>query len=217
MRVIYLIQIIKKWLVLVDGTELDERKRKLNEYYLSRTYNKGEDKEFTKYHRSVLEAKIYFGNNLVCNIATDLIENSERYQNRKTTKEAMKQAFERLSVKLKKRFPRLLICIVSHGLYVSHKVIEICKKNNWEYILRYKEGCTSSIEKEYQAIPEKQKTEKIEYVNGVIFGEDEVNVLKYKETKIKRGEAVTTEFAWITSLMITEKNAEKLACCIIDI
>ena len=37
-----------------------------------------------------------------------------------------------------------------------------------------------------------------------------VNVLKYRETKIKKGEAVTTEFVWITSIEITDKNAKKL-------
>ena len=38
----------------------------------------------------------------------------------------------------------------------------------------------------------------------------EVNVLKYKETKVKKGEPVTTEFAWITSIKITDKNVMKL-------
>jgi len=51
---------------------------------------------------------------------------------------------------------------VADGLYVSEKVLEICRENRWKYIIRYKEGCASSIEKEYQAILEKQ-----EYINRV--------------------------------------------------
>ena len=35
-------------------------------------------------------------------------------------------------------------------------------------------------------------------------------MLKYKETRVKNGEEVTTAFAWITSFEITEKNALKL-------
>ena len=54
-------RVLKKWLVIVDATELDEGCQKKNDYYLSRCYNKGGDNEFYKYHRSVLEAKIYFG------------------------------------------------------------------------------------------------------------------------------------------------------------
>ena len=70
-------KVLKKWQVIVDATELDEGYKKKNEGYLSRCYNKGETTEFTKYHRSILEAKIYFGNNLVCSIASEPIENSE--------------------------------------------------------------------------------------------------------------------------------------------
>ena len=44
----------------------------------------------------------------------------------------------------------------------------------------------------------------------MIFKDLDVNVLKYRETKKKRGESVTTEFAWITDIEITDKNAQKL-------
>ena len=203
-------KVLGRWLVLVDGSELDEGNIKKNETYLSRCYNRGKENEVTKYHRSVLEAKIYFGNNLVCSMAT------EEYNQKRLSEERIKQdceskAFVRLAAKIKKRFPRLPICIVADGLYVSEKVLEICRENKWNYIIRYKEGCASSIEKEYQAIPEKQKSGKAEYINGVIFKDFDVNVLKYTETKIKQGMSVTTEFAWITDIEITDKNAEKLA------
>ena len=209
-------KVLGKWLVLVDGSELDEGNTKKNDNYLSRCYNKGKETEFTKYHRSVLEAKIYFGNNLVCSIATEPIENSAEYNEKKLSEEEIKQdceskAFVRLASKIKNRFPRLPICIVADGLYVSEKALKMCQANRWDYIIRYKEGCAPSIEQEYEAIPEKNKAGKAEYVNGVIFKDMEVNVLKYKETMIKKGESVTTEFAWITSIRITKKNAEKLA------
>lgn len=93
--------------MLVDGTELDEGFKQKNDYYLSRTYSRGEANETTKYHRSVLEAKLYLGNNLVCSIATEFIENTDEYNQKRMTEEAMKQdceskAFERLAEKLKK-------------------------------------------------------------------------------------------------------------------
>ena len=208
-------KILGKWLVLVDGSELDEGNTKKNENYLTRCYNKGKENEFVKYHRSILEAKIYFGNNLVCSIATEPIENSAEYNEKKLSEEEIKQdceskAFVRLATKIKKRFPRLPICIVADGLYVSEKVLNICKANKWDYIIRYKEGCAPSIEQEYEAIPEKNKAGDAEYINEVIFRDLNVNVLKYKETKIKKGKTVTTEFAWITSIEITNKNAQKL-------
>ena len=124
----------------MDATELDEGCQKKNDYYLSRCYNKGGDNEFYKYHRSVLEAKIYFGNNLVCSIASETIENSEEYINK--SDETVKQdceskAFVRLAAKIKKKFPRLPIIIAADGLYVSQNVLQICKEYHWDYIIRY--------------------------------------------------------------------------------
>ncbi|MBP7320944.1 MAG: transposase family protein [Lachnospiraceae bacterium] len=209
-------KVLKRWLVLVDATELDESYIQKNEYYLSRTYNRDEKKEFVKYHRSVLEAKIYFGNSLVCSIASETIENSDEYNEKKMSDEAIKQdceskAFVRLASKLKKNFKRLPLCIVADGLYVSHKVIETCISNKWDYLIRYKEGCASSIKEEYDATPEKNRQGNMEYVNGVLFGRTtEVNFLKYTERKVKDGREIITEFAWITSIEITDKNAKKL-------
>ena len=161
-------KVLGKWLVIVDGTELDEGKTQKNENYLSRSYNKGKENEFTKYHRSVLAAKI------------------------------------------KKHFPRLPICIVADALYVSEDVMKLCKSNQWDYIIRYKEGCAPTVEEEYGNIPEKKKVGNAEYVNGIIYKDFEVNVLKYSETKVKKGEKVTTDFCWITNIEITDKNADKL-------
>ena len=208
-------KVMGKWLVLVDGSELDEGITQKNGTYLSRCYNKGSENEFVRYHRSVLEAKIYLGNDLVASIATEPIENSKEYHNKKMSDEEIKQdceqkAFARLAEKIKKSFPRLPICIVADSLYVSEKVLEICKKYNWEYIIRYKEGSAPTIEKEYEAIPEKNRSGKAEYVNEVIFKDHDVNVLKFSETKKRNKKSVITNFTWITSIEITNKNAEKL-------
>lgn len=207
-------RVMKKWQIIIDATELDEGFVQKNDYYLSRCYNKGEGNEFYKYHRSVLEAKIYFGHNLVCSIATEPILNSEEYVNQ--SEDSIKQdceskAFVRLAAKIKKRFPRLPIIITADGLYVNHTVIDICKTNGWDYIIRYKEGCASSIAKEYQALPEKENCgNDIEYQNDVIFGENNVNLIYYRETKKVNDEEKTTEFAWITSIEITKNNARKI-------
>lgn len=130
----------------------------------------------------MLEAKIYLGNSLVASIATETIENTVEYQDKKYTEEAIKQdceskAFTRLAGKIKRNFPRLSICIVADGLYVDKKVMSLCKGYGWDYIIRYKEGCAKSIEEEYQAIPEKNRTGNAEYVNDIIYQEGSVNVL----------------------------------------
>mgnify|MGYP006317238663 FL=1 len=149
-------------------------------------------------------------------MATETIENSDEYNRKQMSEEAIKQdceskAFLRLAGKIKKNFPRLPICIVADGLYVSQKVIKTCKACGWDYIIRYKEGCAPTIEVEYQGTPEKDRAGNAEYVNEVIFRDMDVNVLKYMEKHIKEGKEKITEFAWITSMEITDRNAEKLA------
>ena len=207
-------RVLKRWQVIVDATELDEGYKKKNDGYLSRCYNKGEKTEFTKYHRSVLEAKIYLGNNLVCSIASEPIENLNEYVNQ--SEEAIKQdceskAFVRLAAKIKKKFPRLPIVISADGLYVTQRVLQICKEYQWDYIIRYKEGCASSIAKEYRALPEVEKSgTDIEFQNDIMFQDFDVNLVYYKDKRKSDGEERITEFAWITSIRITKTNAKKI-------
>ena len=207
-------RVLKKWQVIVDATELDEGYQKKNDHYLSRCYNKGESDEYVRYHRSMLEAKIYFGDNLVCSIASETIENSEEYINQ--SNEAVKQdceskAFVRLAAKIKEKFPRLPIIITADGLYVTKTVLQICKEYHWDYIIRYKEGCASSIAKEYHALPEKEIVgTDIEYQNRIMFNDFDVNLIYYREKQMVKGEEKETKFAWITSIEITKTNARKI-------
>ena len=192
-------RVLKKWQVIIDATELDEGFQKKNEFYLSRCYNRGEEGEFTKYHRSILEAKLYLGNNLVCSIASETIENAEEYINQsdeKIKQDCESKAFVRLAEKIKKRFPRLPILISADGLYVSQKILQICKDYGWDYIIRYKEGSASSIAKEYRALPEKETVgTDITYQNQIMFGDFDVNLIYYTEKKSdKDGNEKTTEF-----------------------
>ncbi|MCI5622049.1 MAG: transposase family protein, partial [Lachnospiraceae bacterium] len=207
-------RVLKKWQVIVDATELDEGYQKKNEHYLSRCYNRGSDNEYVKYHRSILEAKIYFGENLVRSIASETIENSEEYINQ--SDEAVKQnceskAFVRLAAKIKQKFPRLPIIITTDGLYVTKTVLQICKDYHWDYIIRYKEGCASSIAREYWALPEKETAgTDIEYQNKVMFNDFDVNLIYYRERRIVNGEEKEREFAWIISIEITKSNAKSI-------
>lgn len=208
-------RVLKKRQIIIDATEPDEGYHKKNDYYLSRCYNRGGADEFMKYHRSILEAKLYLGNDLVCSIASEPIQNSEEYINQsreKVKQDCESKAFVRLAGKIKKRFPRLPIIITADGLYVSRKVIQTCMDYGWDYIIRYKEGCAPSIAKEYQALPEKEKIgSEIEYQNQIMFQNLDVNLIHYREKKMgTEGKGKTTEFAWITSIIITKSNAGKI-------
>ena len=209
-------KVLKHWLVLVDGTELDSGYKQKNEHYLERCYNRGTEHEKTKYHRAVLEAKLYLGNGLMVSIGTETIENDDDYIKYKYSEEERKQdceikAFKRLVKKIKQAFPRLPICIVADGLYVAENIMDLCENYHWKFIIRYKEGCAKSIEEEYIAVPEKERAGSVNYVNEMVYRARTSNVLEQKETKIKSGKEITTEFKWITNFEVTKGNAIKLA------
>jgi hypothetical protein len=50
------------------------------------------------------------------------------------------KSFARLSVRLKKAFPRLPICLVADSLYGCQAIVVTCKQFDWMYVLTLKEG-----------------------------------------------------------------------------
>lgn len=208
----------KKWLVIVDGTQTYSGTRRLNDGCLERRYHKGTEEETVNYHCDVLEAKIVFGESLIVSIASEFIENNGEDAERQKglSEEKRKQdcetkAFQRLSGKIKKAFPRLPIILLADSLYASEPVIDTCRDKGWEFLIRYKTGSIPSITEEYEKIPEKEREGHTEFVNAIDYNGKPVNMLRFWEEKSKNGETVRTDFQWLTSIRITRKNAEKIA------
>lgn len=207
-----------KWLVIVDGTQTYSGSRKLNEGCLERHYNKGTEEETVNYHCDVLEAKIVLGENLIVSIGSEFIENNgeDSRRQKNMSEDERKQdcetkAFKRLAGKLKKAFPRLPVILLADSLYASEPVMDICRGNQWDFIIRYKAGSIPGIAEEYGRIPEKETAGHAEFVNDIDYNGEPVNMLRYFEEKTIKGENVRTEFQWLTGMRITEKNAEKIA------
>ena len=208
----------KKWVVIVDATQTYSGSRRLNEGCLERHYKKGTEVEMVNYHCDVLEAKIVLGEGIIASIASEFIENNgeDAEAQKEMSEEKRKQdcetkAFKRLSKKLKEAFPRLPIIILADSLYASEPVMDICRDNGWDFIIRYKSGSIPSITEEYERIPEKGTAGDAEFVNAIDYNGKPVNMLRYWEEKVKKGETERTEFQWLTSIRLTKTNAEKVA------
>ena len=217
-KAFYDARFMNKWLVIVDGTQTYSGSRKLNEGCLERHHNKGTDKEKVNYHCDVLEAKIVLGESLAVSICSEFIENNgeDAERQKEMSEEERKQdcetkAFKRLAEKLKKAFPRLPIILLADSLYASEPVMEICRGNGWDYIIRYKTGSIPSITEEYENIPEKGRSGHAEYVNDIDYNGNPVNMLRYWEERIKKGETEKKEYQWLTNIRINKRNAEKTA------
>jgi hypothetical protein len=197
----------KYWPIIVDGTGIHTFKEKHCEHCLRREYKDKETGE-TKviYMHHVLEAKLVFGN-MVFSIGTEFIENESENVSKQ---DCELKAFQRLAAKIKNTFKRLPICLLGDSLYACESVFELCDKNNWKYIFRFKEGRIGSIASEFRAIKsleENQKSEGLFWVNDISYNQRTVNLLeKEEETKDKK----RRQFLFITNIRVTKKNAERL-------
>ena len=197
----------KYYQIVIDGTGLVKYKQKEDEHCLRKTYNKGTEEEYSVYYRYVLEAKLVVGE-MVISIGTEFVENEDEEVEKQ---DCELKAFYRLAEKIKKEYPKLPIIISGDALYACDPVIEICKANKWEYILRQKDRI-KSLSQGISMWEEESEEKEIKYCNEIGYGgyklEKATNVIKYYEKNEKTEK--TTEYLWITSLKITEKNKKEI-------
>jgi hypothetical protein len=204
----------KYWLIIVDATQLYTFHKKNDDQCLTRTFtNKETGEKTTQYYHSVLEAKIVLGEDLVVSIASEFIENDgvDAERQKKMSVEEIKQdcetkAFQRLAVKLKKAFPRLAICIMGDSLYANEKVFQICEENQWNYLIRFKDGSIPSVAAEFHLLKEREvqnQKEGIKWVNGISYNKRMVTVMEFIFEKKKK----EMKFQWITNVKVTKTKA----------
>lgn len=89
----------------------------------------------------------------------------DRKSEEKRKQDCETKAFQRLAGKIKKAFPRLPIILLADSLYASEPVMDICRDNEWEFLIRYRTGSIPSITEEYEKIPEKETAGHAEFAN----------------------------------------------------
>jgi hypothetical protein len=219
----------KHWQILIDGTTLCSYPHKHCDNCLFRRHkNKKGEVTSVEFYHYVLEAKLVLHENLVFSICTEFVDNEEGIPDEETlyssdydeeSYEKKKQdceikAFYRLSNKLKAMFPKLPICITADALYPCKQVFEICSNNNWHYILRFKEGCISTLYKSYDKLRTSKKEEqsfhkKIDgvqheyfYASGLTYDNFTINFVECKAGDVEY------PFIFITDLPVNAENCE---------
>ncbi len=123
--------------VVIDGTHVMDVHEGHCEHCVHQTFNNGK----VRYFHNVLEAKLVGENGLCLSLATEWIENSEEYEKQ----DCELKAFARLAETLKRRYPRLPICVVADGLYPNQTFFRICHEHGWSWIVTFKEGNLPSV------------------------------------------------------------------------
>jgi hypothetical protein len=208
----------KYFVVAIDGTGVMSFDKRHCDKCLVSTYESGK----RSYFHNVLEAKLVSPIGLSISLGTEWIENDGAAYDKQDSE---LKAFKRLSVKLKKYFPRLPICIVGDGLYPNKPVFDICKQNRWEYIITLKDGNLPTVWEEIKSLLKittgnKLKTDIIKPKEEIITTHQWINEIDYKgtelnwiETKEKTtiGEETTTKrFVYVSSFKISKKNAARI-------
>ena len=200
----------KYFQIVIDGTGLVTFNHRHCKNCLKKTFNKGEENEYSIYYHYVLEAKLVVGD-IVISIDTEFVENEDENVEKQ---DCELKAFYRMAERIKREYPKLPIIISGDALYACEPVIATCVNNKWQYILRLKEDRIKLLGEEIEGLekaePEEIKDSIIKYWNDVKYGEVEfekqANVLKYYENKKEK----IIEFMWITSFKISEKNKKEL-------
>ena len=100
------------------------------------------------YTTYVLEAKLVTLSGFSVSVATQWIENP--IYGKFSKQDIESKAFKRLSVDIKKAFPRLPIMLLLDGLYPNKPVLDICRKNNWKYNIVLKDNSLKTVQEELQ-------------------------------------------------------------------
>jgi hypothetical protein len=145
----------KYYFVAVDATGMHTFDHKHCDHCLTKTSKHG----VTTWFHYVLEAKLVTSSGLAISLASEFIENQPGRDYEK--QDCEQKAFARLAAKIKKHFPRLPICILADGLYPNKTMFNICRNNNWRFIITLKDGNLKTFHQEVELLRGTQKEQQV--------------------------------------------------------
>lgn len=184
-------KILGKYNLVLDAVRFQKAHYEISKEWLKETV---EGK--TTWYLSMLELKLV-ANNMAVSIMSEMIKNEDQKKENETEEEIknknaeqLKQdcelkASKRLLLKFRKTYPRLPVRIIADSLYPSMSLIELCEKENIEYIFVLKDKRIPTLLRDFLEVvsmPEGNR-EIIEDGEKIIFTLWE-NEIDYKERKI---------------------------------
>ena len=210
------------YIIAIDGTGIYSFSQRHCDHCLTRTH----DGKTTYYHH-VLEAKLVTCNGLAFSLMSEFIENPAPNP---TKQDCELKAFYRLAERLKKRFPRLPICLSLDGLFAGGPTFQLCRNYHWRFVIVLKEKDLSSLYQDFVGLvklcPDQCLKENFikpagirrvfRWIEQIQYLDTEkrdhlLNVIELQETKPEAGELETTRFMWVTDLPVTKNNVREIA------
>jgi hypothetical protein len=211
------------YIVAVDGTGFLTYAERHCSQCLTRTHH-----GHTSYYHPVLEAKLVTPSGWVFSLMTEFIENPGEQP---TKQDCELKAFYRLMRRLKRRFPRLPICLTLDGLYAGGPTFALCERYQWKYMVVLQDADIPYINSEFAVLSELEPHQRLRFETGTQFEieqdlrwvndiayvdsdntEHTVAVIQCRETQPKKEhQDKTTSFKWVTNFRVTADNVVTLA------
>ena len=138
-----------------------------------------------------MEAKLICCNGFSISVATEWIEN---YESDYEKQDCERKAFKRLEKRLKKLYPRLPICITADGLYPNEPFFNICKNNNWSFVVTFEDGNLPSVWK------------KVEQLKPTTYDN------KYSQVIEENGKKIQHHYCWINGIDYRGNQLNYIEC-----
>jgi hypothetical protein len=202
-----------EWRVAIDGTEIRSSERRHCTQCLTQEMSGGK----IRYFHAVLEAKLILSNGMVISLGSVPILNPGGPYDRQ---DCELKAFPRLAAWLKRRFPRLPMCLLMDSLYGCEPVFRLCREKGWSYIIVFKEGRTPRLwQKAVRAAdaatanrktvrPRKGVIQHFRWVTNLSHQGETVHAIFCQEQR--RGRK-PTQWAWLSDHRPSMENVDRLA------
>ena len=215
--------------IAIDGTQKMCRDDLWAEECLQRTYNRGEESEYTQYYVYVLQASLAFSGGLSIPVMAEFLTYAGN-GSEDSKQDCELKAFNRLAERLKKEFPALKIMLLMDGLYAKGPVVEQCEKYNWQYMIVLKDGALPTVIREFEALSKLEPTQrhsmtwngraqKFRWINGIEYEyvsnskkRIHLNVVECREQWYEVDTVTLQEIekssthVWISSVPLTRRN-----------
>ncbi len=183
-------------------------------FHLHKTSRNGKKSYFV----NVLEAKLVTFNGISISIETEWIDNIQQEYDKQNCES---KAFKNIAARIKEKYSRLKICIAADGLYPNKTFFDICKKNEWKFIVTFKDGNLKTLWKEIECLKLNNKSNlcniftknSLNYIqdycwfNNLEYKEHHLNYLECIETKVDSNNKTTiNRFVHLTNFSISKKN-----------
>lgn len=221
-------KILGKYNLVLDATRFQKAHYEISEEWLKETKDGN-----TTWYLSMLELKLV-ANNMAISLMNEMIKNEDKKKENETEEEIKNKSIEelkqdcelnaskRMLPRFRKIYPRLPVRIIADSLYPSIGLIELCEKENLEYIFVLKDKRIPTLLAEFLTLVSmsegnreiKETKEQIVltlWENDIDYKGKKINIIRQITKDKETGKY--SKWMWITNREITRNNLYKIIYC----